>query len=233
MPERPSYLKLVSHWNIFENQIINSRAWTLQEGLLSHRLVSFGSRVVKWSCRTESYGILPHDNALELHDDLAAVCSGMGRLSERELALKKVWAWSDVVKNYAGRDLSDDRDKLPAISGIASVLSAPAADAAKPEYQLDFVAGLLVHYPLAHPPSVQDSSAPEVRYHPQGHYESFLFALQLIWQDNHWELDFSRNEDWAILERQRRQRQKISTFTLYRPDMVMGEPAWSSQNSYW
>lgn len=207
VPEGPSYLKLVHFWHGYEKQLINFRAWTLQEGLLSHRLVSFSSRVVSWSCRTETWS-LPDDNGQqELYHKLVAVCGAMGQLSERELALSRLWAWCGVVDNYTFRHLSHDRDKLTGISGLASVLSAPARDAAQPEYQLGFMAGLLVRYPLAHPPIVADSPSPEVKYHPQDHFESFLLAIQLLWADSSWARDLFGQQDWAKVERQRRERQ--------------------------
>lgn len=72
-PERPSILKLERRYD--PPQIIESRAWTLQEGLLSNRLLSLGTHVVTWICRTESYGHDDWDPRRKLHNDLDAVCS--------------------------------------------------------------------------------------------------------------------------------------------------------------
>lgn len=223
VPERPSYLKLVHYPYDRDPKPIHDRAWTLQEALLSHRLVSFGSRFISWSCRTDSYGT--EDDSLDgVYRNLAAVHGpgNTGWLSEHHSALSKLKAWSNVVRAYTVRSLSKQRDKLPAISGVASVLLPTAPDVAEPEYQLNFLAGFLVQYPIAHPPSTEDSSPQEVKYQPQGHFESFLFAVQLVWGDHSWKHNPPgfEHEYSAVVERRKRRRQKS------RPSPYIA-PTWS------
>lgn len=185
VPERPSSLKLVM-FNDFKRPVVDSRAWTLQEGLLSHRLVSFTSRTVRWSCRTASYGKQRHDPFRPVYYSLLAVRSVTGMLADQKLsddvlAFEKLRVWWDIIEDYTGRVLSKESDRLPAISGIASVLSAPSTDSTERGYEVDFVAGLLVCHTLAHPLSVADSSRTETKYHPQDRFESGLLAFQLLW----------------------------------------------------
>lgn len=115
--QRPARLKLVTRRSPIE--AIDSRAWTLQEGLLSHRLVSFGSRIIRWSCQTESYG--PYKSH-DLRDAMRAFSSRMGSQPQA------LWTWGDtklwctLVENYTARCLSNEGDRLPAISGIGSFM---------------------------------------------------------------------------------------------------------------
>lgn len=72
--EQPSSLKLIRHRKR-PPQIIDSRAWTLQEGLLSNRLLTFGTHLVTWVCHTESWGYDLRQS--EIYNDFHAVCSGI------------------------------------------------------------------------------------------------------------------------------------------------------------
>lgn len=185
VPERPSTLKLVWFQDP-ERPVVDSRAWTLQEGLLSHRLVSFTPRIVRWSCRTASYGKQYFDPFRPIYYSLLAVRSVTGTLADQKLsddvlAFEKLKVWWDIIEDYTGRVLSKELDRLPAISGIASVLSAPSTGPRERGRQVDFLAGLLVSHTLDHPLSVGNSSITETKYHPQDHFESGLLALQLLW----------------------------------------------------
>lgn len=81
------------------------RAWALQERLLSPRMVIFGSTEMRWECKslkmTES-GITP-------------IGLGTERLDSK-LTSKH---WDMVVQEYTCRALSQEKDKLPALSGLA------------------------------------------------------------------------------------------------------------------
>ncbi|KAJ0116936.1 hypothetical protein J7T55_003350 [Diaporthe amygdali] len=183
VPEQPSNLKLLKTSNPIYT--IESRACTLQEELLSHRLISFHDRFVRWSCRTASYGNYYRYNFRDLRGLLVDFVSGTEELSDYELAWSTVVVWRCVVEDYTARALSNERDKLPAISGIASVLSTPS-DSSERSHQINFVAGHLVHCSLAHPLTVVDSSRLEIRYEPQDYFESGLVAIQLVWQHAWW-----------------------------------------------
>ncbi|KAH8892871.1 hypothetical protein GQ53DRAFT_805782 [Thozetella sp. PMI_491] len=99
---------------LFKDQPINSRAWALQEWLLSPRLLVY------------------------THNDLLFF-SGRTMLSKNQLDYSAAWhmhpiykyrlprypaqpaldQWFNMVQNYSARDLTDPEDMLPAIAGLA------------------------------------------------------------------------------------------------------------------
>jgi hypothetical protein len=89
------------------------RAWTLQEKLLSTRLVSYSEDEMQWSCKTLS----------------TCECeAGFGRdwaecprsPFQLECDSDAYMFWQVQVMDYSKRRLTDPKDKLPAISGLAS-----------------------------------------------------------------------------------------------------------------
>lgn len=99
---------------------IEDRAWTLQEHLLSPRLLVFGSRQIWWTCR-------------KVHTDLSTgnfrEYSEIGELRlrflnvqilQRRRAMKHIPGntWLSLVQHYTGCHMSFSKDKLPAISGM-------------------------------------------------------------------------------------------------------------------
>ncbi|KIX94553.1 uncharacterized protein Z520_09599 [Fonsecaea multimorphosa CBS 102226] len=107
---------------------VHFRGWTLQESLLSPRLISFGFDQVHFSCAKRGLSM-----------------EGGGRTSYKQFSLDKLrqqWlqlgsrrqsssrdsndklfkVWRDLVEEYTRRDLTIPDDTLPAISGLASQL---------------------------------------------------------------------------------------------------------------
>lgn len=93
----------------------SQRGWTLQEQLLSTRLLLFSSGEMQWSCQE------------------ALWCECRSRLNHRRLFGQKPVSqissapdafrfWHKVVENYSKRLLTEPKDKLAAISGIAATL---------------------------------------------------------------------------------------------------------------
>lgn len=91
------------------NTHLATRAWALQERLLSSRIIYFGDRGLFWECREHiSSEYLPTG----LPDLLFKKTIG------RE---EKPWDWSiDIVSEYSKTKLTRDSDRLPALSGIAA-----------------------------------------------------------------------------------------------------------------
>lgn len=102
----------------------------MQEFLLSRRILKYGSYQLSWSCLSAEF----HEN-----DD-----AGANWFSERDkrfsdlrrhfLELQKDKrpkrnVWRDLVKEYTSRDLTKSKDRLLAISGIATAIGIGRSDA--------------------------------------------------------------------------------------------------------
>ncbi|CBX92002.1 hypothetical protein LEMA_P047080.1 [Plenodomus lingam JN3] len=94
---------------------LTSRAWALQEHVLSTRIVHYTETELLFECKT-SYRCecMPERKAYPTTPALIP----------RAVASKKahtIWqAWQRIVEQYSARNLTVASDKLPAISGIAS-----------------------------------------------------------------------------------------------------------------
>lgn len=110
----------------FATGVLHNRAWVFQERLLSPRTVHFTSTQVIWECRTtvkndshtrpplsSSFG--PHEGALKRHFD------DVSRLLDSSNPFFR--SWNEVVGMYSSAEMTEERDKLVAISGIASIMS--------------------------------------------------------------------------------------------------------------
>lgn len=109
------------------NSPIDYRGWTLQEHLLARRVLRFTDYQLHWSCRV----ISKNEN-----DTIGGLPSSHVRLLDRIYKMYKgVHAkdqncrnWMDIVEQYTCRGLSDELDKLPAISGIAQTWAQTSND---------------------------------------------------------------------------------------------------------
>jgi len=83
---------------------INNRAWTLQEKVLSSRMVHFRGDQISWECK--------HGQAYERGDPYGG--------PQESLQVEKSYkSWHDLVKNYSSRKLTFSTDKLSAFAGLA------------------------------------------------------------------------------------------------------------------
>ena len=88
-----------------------TRAWALQEKLLPPRTLHLGDRGAFWECRLKI--------ANEYLPDGFTKMLGSGLLRQmRKLQYLQQW-WATVVHLYTSAHLTFERDKLPALSGIA------------------------------------------------------------------------------------------------------------------
>jgi hypothetical protein len=93
-----------------------SRGWTLQEQLLAPCIIHFTEQELVWECNE---GFVCECKAYpHVHDglkkDIAQACQGNGKQS---------LAWQDLLEEYSCRQLTYDKDLLPALSGISSQFS--------------------------------------------------------------------------------------------------------------
>jgi hypothetical protein len=114
---------------------VTQRAWTYQERVLSPRTLSFG-KALTWCCQrdqkidTATGELFP----LELGEALRITAlknpkPSSGRLrSAVEDGTDLVSIWHDAVRDFSMRKLSYEGDKLPAIAGLAEVVSEARGD---------------------------------------------------------------------------------------------------------
>ncbi|KAI1748972.1 heterokaryon incompatibility protein-domain-containing protein [Xylaria castorea] len=110
------------------------RAWTLQEMLLSPRVLIFDSHQIMLKCHERWFNPVGPKTYLSYEeyyapDMPATIFGGASELSSFNAGgtgsnkpLSSIW--SSLVKEYSQRDLSFFADRLPALAGIASELSA-------------------------------------------------------------------------------------------------------------
>ncbi|KAF4453702.1 hypothetical protein F53441_3711 [Fusarium austroafricanum] len=103
---------------------INTRSWTLQEHILPPRVLHFGQYDISWRCRKLHIcecGYVNNPDRI-----LNGFCERQSKVA-RELsqlyqpAFNVVEWWETVIESYSHRSLSEPRDKLPALSGLAQV----------------------------------------------------------------------------------------------------------------
>jgi len=107
-----------------------SRAWTLQEELLSPRLLNWGRRMLSWKCRTlvasENYPL--HSNRPDYltllqeegsNNMLNRICLPSSELQNLKDQPNVLALWRRILADFNQRSITKDNDRLPAISGIA------------------------------------------------------------------------------------------------------------------
>ncbi|KAE9369764.1 hypothetical protein N431DRAFT_469651 [Stipitochalara longipes BDJ] len=109
------------------NSPLISRAWVVQERILSPRVIHFGTGQLGWECQEQEHceiypkGFPPSIYTLSLknldpanhHEDQSNI--------ERRGDLSKIW--SRIVRDYSKRNLTVESDKEAAISAIAARIS--------------------------------------------------------------------------------------------------------------
>jgi len=109
----------------YHQTVLASRAWTLQERLLSPRTLYFGEFDLLWQCKTKcANGSFPDKFPPGTSTSLDSYGSGF--------SLTK--SWNLIVQWYTDAHLTKDSDKLIAISGLAR--------AAQQENKDEYFAGL-------------------------------------------------------------------------------------------
>jgi hypothetical protein len=119
-------------WSIYDHSVLATRAWCLQERLVSTRLLLFGKDQIFWECRTccEREG-----DVVAGEEKLHYAVSFQGkRIEELEHEMMQVLAslgsdgmslrdcmniWYSIVEQYTSRRLTRATDILVAISGVA------------------------------------------------------------------------------------------------------------------
>jgi hypothetical protein len=111
----------------FQDTPLNQRGWVLQEEILSFRSLCYDPWEARWRC--------PGLRACECVPEGFPRKSFTDEESGMEASLFR--EWQEIVRQFSRRKLTFSKDKLPAISGIASEFSR--------YWQTDYLAGLWRH----------------------------------------------------------------------------------------
>lgn len=111
-----------------DNSALSHRAWTVQERMMSPRILHFTKDQLFWECRTakasETWPEPIRSTKLEIRNvdrlppDSPGSLEGGGRQT-RPGEDNFFSCWSQIVKAYTKADLTFDEDKLVAIAGLA------------------------------------------------------------------------------------------------------------------
>lgn len=96
------------------------RGWTLQERILSPRVIIFTRDQLVWNCQTRNRT----ETGIEMNT------RGQQRLRGSDVLVDggALQFWHSVVRDYSSRHLTNATDKLPALSGLAAALHQQTGD---------------------------------------------------------------------------------------------------------
>ncbi|KAI0110370.1 heterokaryon incompatibility protein-domain-containing protein [Nemania sp. FL0031] len=98
---------------IEDGDVLTTRAWTFQEGLLSKRVIYYTGANLVWACHTAK---LEEDRRKPSINSADQLCSRMLSSLGRD-AFK---LWRGLIGQFSDRDLTYPTDCLPALSGVAT-----------------------------------------------------------------------------------------------------------------
>lgn len=121
------------------------RGWTLQEWLLSPRVLHCADSIMIWDCFHESWFENTWDKAPGFFSEESSLRQQYRRL---QLAGTSHWfrldietrtdfevLWEEIVQNFTSREFTFDTDKLTALSGLAKrFMEAPEVEVLAPRY---------------------------------------------------------------------------------------------------
>ncbi|KAF0321254.1 HET domain-containing protein [Colletotrichum asianum] len=116
---------------------VHQRAWTLQEHLMSTRVVYFGPGILHWECLC-SYRLEPHPDALCIElahselDERRRLKAAVKTLQRQELSHQinapPIEVWQLQVEEFTRRKLTKHSDRIPAFLAISKVLCKAGGD---------------------------------------------------------------------------------------------------------
>ena len=115
-------------WAEIEFCELLKRGWVAQEIAFSSRILWFSKTGVFWQCKEESKadrgGTFKHKTITPLSTEYLEVSSSAQSVTPSESHA----LWYRIVQHYAGMALSDEEDRLPAISGLCKYFDAHNKD---------------------------------------------------------------------------------------------------------
>ncbi|KAK8223351.1 heterokaryon incompatibility protein-domain-containing protein [Phyllosticta capitalensis] len=111
----------------FDSEPLSQRGWALQERVLARRILHYNTRQMYFEC---DHGVVGEDGC----GSDSRYCSEQGLDAQPS---KDFHLWNSILEAYGPRKLSKRTDKLPAMSGLASLF--------KKRFQAEYIAGLWSH----------------------------------------------------------------------------------------
>jgi hypothetical protein len=112
--DNPVYIQSDPAFRDCIDEPLYHRGWTMQERILSPRVLVFTRDQLVWNCQTQNMT----ESGIEMHP------LGQQRLQTSHVLgdAHALQFWRSVVQDYSSRYLSNATDKLPALSGLAAAL---------------------------------------------------------------------------------------------------------------
>jgi len=146
-PQRTNIGSFGKHFDPIANEPLSARGWTLQERLLSPRVVHYATDQMYFECEThlvsEDGFEIPNEffsmkNLLSSHriafkehglPKSAAISYDIGQTASGSLKSRRgKGGWLSIVENYSRRRLTVSQDKLPAVAGVARAVAESTGD---------------------------------------------------------------------------------------------------------
>ncbi|TVY16589.1 hypothetical protein LARI1_G006171 [Lachnellula arida] len=105
-----------------KDEPLDERAWTLQESLLSPRILEYGTYKVSWICPTATHDDgWKEEKARSKRDKvLDKIISSRAETAKLKIKRGKVsGSWRSIIASYTSRSLTIPADRMRAISGVA------------------------------------------------------------------------------------------------------------------
>ncbi|KAF5575696.1 TOL [Fusarium subglutinans] len=109
------------------NHPLDKRGWTLQEYMLSSRMLIFSDYQLLWQCQEVELQSVTGTNAgIEYQQDLewlpwsSFIDEGEPFYGTHDS--EKLYLWKTVIMQYTRRELKESEDRLPAVTGITTEL---------------------------------------------------------------------------------------------------------------
>jgi len=113
------------------NSKLATRAWILQERLMSQRILYFGNQMMHWECNsTQNYEPLSHWHEPKPPSSVLSK-TPFEQLLDRSTTLEY---WYKIVASYSSCELTKATDRFPAMSGLTRIFQQKLGD--------EYVAGL-------------------------------------------------------------------------------------------
>ncbi|KAF5982416.1 TOL [Fusarium coicis] len=106
---------------------LDKRGWTLQEYMLSSRLLIFSDYQLLWQCQEiELQSVTGNNVGIEYQQNLESLpwasFDEEGEPSYGTHDSEKLYLWKTIIVQYTQRQLKDPEDRLPAVTGITTEL---------------------------------------------------------------------------------------------------------------